>query len=159
MEKSVTYETHSSHETIALGKVLGCLLQKGDVIALMGELGSGKTWLTKGIAKGLGIEGEKVVTSPSFTLVNNYEGKIPLYHMDAYRLETLSDFLDAGLDEYFYLDGVAVLEWADRWPEILPGHTLTVQLRIINDSSRKITLRGTHPRTREIIEQVQENMK
>ena len=146
--------SNSLEETISFGKKIGEILRPGDVIALSGELGSGKTWFTKGIALGLDIPSE-AVTSPSFTLVNEYEGKFKLFHIDAYRLKDKSDFLSAGLDEYFYKDGIAVMEWADRWPEILPENTITIMLDIINEKKRKITISGKNSRTVEIIKHLQ----
>jgi tRNA threonylcarbamoyladenosine biosynthesis protein TsaE len=148
----LTIETASQDETIQLGRKLGTRLKEGDVVALVGELGSGKTWLTKGIALGLGVRPDTVVTSPSFALVNEYEGRVTLFHMDVYRLESLSELLSAGLEEYLYSQGVVVLEWADRWPEILTEQTLTVKLRIIDEHRRHITLSGAHLRARELIE-------
>jgi tRNA threonylcarbamoyladenosine biosynthesis protein TsaE len=148
---SLTITTASQAETIQLGRRLGALLKEGDVLALAGELGSGKTCLTKGIALGLGVSPDTVVTSPSFALVNEYEGRMTLFHMDVYRLESLSEVLSAGLEEYLYGQGVVVLEWADRWPEILTEQTLTVELRIIDEHRRQITLSGEHSRARELI--------
>jgi tRNA threonylcarbamoyladenosine biosynthesis protein TsaE len=89
-----------------VGRKLGEVLREGDVIALIGRLGSGKTWFTKGLALGIQVSRNTIVTSPSFSLLNTYEGRCPLFHIDAYRLERLSDFLSAGLDEYFYKDGI-----------------------------------------------------
>ena len=128
-----------------LGRRLGERLQPGDVVGLCGDLGSGKTWFAKGLALGLGVSPDDVVTSPSFALMNAYEGRYTLFHIDVYRLETVSDFLDAGLDDCLYGDGVAVMEWADRWPEILPKRHLLVQIRILNEHSREITFSGTYP--------------
>jgi tRNA threonylcarbamoyladenosine biosynthesis protein TsaE len=150
-EECITYYSGSDHETIRLGQQLGLFLRDGDVIALSGELGSGKTWFTKGLALGLGVSPGIVVTSPSFSLINEYEGRVTLFHMDAYRLQSLSDFLSAGLEEYFYQDGVAVMEWADRWPEVLPEWSLRVEFAIVNNRSRKITLCGYNPRAMEIL--------
>ena len=147
----VTYRTGSDQETIGLGRRLGNILEKGDMIALAGELGSGKTWFAKGVALGLGIPPGTVITSPSFSLVNEYEGRCTFYHMDAYRLEHLADFVSAGLDEYFYQDGIVVMEWADRWPEILPDWSLKVEFVIVGELSREITLSGHHPRALEIL--------
>lgn len=147
----VTYRTSSDKETINLGRRLGNVLEKGDIIALAGELGSGKTWFAKGVALGLGIHPDTVITSPSFSLVNEYQGRCTFYHMDAYRLEHLSDFVSAGLDEYFYQDGIVVMEWADRWPEILPDWSLKVEFVISGEQSREITLSGHHPRPLEIL--------
>ena len=147
----VTYNTISEVETINLGRKLGGILTKGDVIALMGGLGSGKTWFTKGLALGIGISPDTIITSPSFSLVNEYEGRCIFFHLDAYRLESLSDFLLAGLDEYFYQDGVVAMEWADLWPEILPVRSLRVEFTIMDSHSRKIIMSGDHPRAVKIL--------
>lgn len=149
----------SDRDTIEFGKGVASFLKEGDVLALVGELGSGKTWFTKGIALGLGVGSDRIVTSPSFSLVNEYVGVCPLYHMDIYRLQDLSDFLTAGLEEYLYTDGIAVMEWADRWPEILPEYTLTVVFKIMDDHGREITLSGNHPRAEKIIEQIEKQEK
>jgi len=153
-ERSVTYSTVSDDETVNLGRKLGASLREGDVIALVGELGSGKTWFTKGIGLGLDISSDTIITSPSFSLVNEYEGRYTFFHMDGYRLESLSDFLSAGLHEYLHQDGVVALEWADRWPEILPEWSVKVEIAIVGERSRKITLSGHHPRALEILEDV-----
>ena len=153
-ERSVTYESGSAQETIEIGRRLGVALRQGDVIALVGELGSGKTWFTKGLGLGLDISPDVVITSPSFSLVNEYEGRCAFYHMDSYRLESVSDFLSTGLDEYFYQEGVVAMEWADRWPEILPDRHIKVEIVIINEQSREITLSGHHSRALEIMEKM-----
>jgi tRNA threonylcarbamoyladenosine biosynthesis protein TsaE len=147
----MTYITASAEETISLGQRLGDLLSEGDVVALVGELGSGKTWFTKGLALGLGVSPDAIVTSPSFTLVNEYEGRYTFYHMDFYRLENLPQVLSAGLEEYFHDSGVVALEWADRWPEILPEKRLMVKFLIIDDRRREITFSAHHPRAIEIL--------
>ena len=153
-EQSILYYTTSDGETIKLGRRLGDALREGDAVALVGELGSGKTCFTKGVGLGLGISENVIITSPSFSLVNEYEGRYTFFHMDGYRLESLSDFLAAGLDEYLYQEGVVVLEWADRWPEILPDWTIMVKIAIVDDQSRKITLSGHHPRALEVLEEI-----
>ena len=153
-ERYATYHTVSDHETIGLGRKLGAALREGDVIALVGELGSGKTWFTKGIGLGLDIPSDTIITSPSFSLVNEYEGRCTFFHMDGYRLESLSDFLAAGLDEYLHQDAVVAMEWADRWPDILPEWYLKVKIAIVDERSRKITLSGHHPRALEILEDI-----
>jgi len=150
-KRSKTYHTVSDKETIKLGRQLGAALGEGDVIALVGELGSGKTWFAKGIGLGLGVSPDTVITSPSFSLVNEYEGQYPFFHMDGYRLESLSDFLSAGLDEYLYQGGVVAMEWADRWPEILPNWNIKVEIVIVDEHSREITMSGQHPRAIEIL--------
>jgi tRNA threonylcarbamoyladenosine biosynthesis protein TsaE len=149
-----TLVTESDQETMELGFSFGTLLEEGDVVALVGELGSGKTWFTKGIARGLGVSPNTVITSPSFALVNEYPGRATLFHMDIYRLGSLSELLSAGIEEYLHSGGVAILEWADRWPEILPDETLKVELIIVNDHSRSITLSGQHLRASSIIEAI-----
>lgn len=151
---AVIFQTGSYHETFDLGRTLGTLVAEGDVLALEGELGSGKTCFAKGLAQGLGVSPEMVVTSPSFALVNEYEGRRTLFHIDAYRLENLSDFVSAGLDEYFYEGGVVVMEWADRWPEILPEQTMRISFVITGEDTREITLGGDHPRVSGILREL-----
>jgi tRNA threonylcarbamoyladenosine biosynthesis protein TsaE len=150
-EKQITYVTTSDEETIRLGQRLGDLLSEGDVVALVGELGSGKTWFTKGLALGLGVSPDNIITSPSFTLVNEYKGRYTFYHMDFYRLENLPEVLSAGLEEYLHNSGVVVLEWADRWPEILPEKRVMVKFLIIDDRRREITFSAHHRRAVEIL--------
>ncbi len=153
-KKCITHYSVSARETINLGHKIGTFLVTGDVVGLVGELGSGKTWFAKGLALGLGVSPNTIITSPSFTLVNEYEGRYKFFHMDIYRLESLSDLLSAGLDEYFYGDGVVAMEWADRWPEILPSWWLKVELIMKDDISREITLSSFHPRTALILKKV-----
>jgi tRNA threonylcarbamoyladenosine biosynthesis protein TsaE len=152
------FHTHSDKETIDFGRKIGALLKAGDVVALNGPLGSGKTWLTKGIALGLGVDPNMVITSPSFSLVNEYSAGCVMYHMDLYRLERISDILAVGLEEYLYNEGVAVVEWADRAEEILPEWRLAVNFTIIDDLNREISLEGDHPRTMEIIKHLERSM-
>ncbi len=132
-------ETDSPEATHALGRRLAEHLRPGDVVALYGDLGTGKTRLVKGIAAGLGIP-ETEVTSPTFTLVHEYRGgRLPLYHFDAYRLRRLEEFFDLGYEEYFYGDGVSVVEWADRIEPLLPPHTLRMHLEHLGGDRRRIT--------------------
>ncbi len=159
MKKELTYVSTSDRETVEFGKKIASFLREGDVLALVGELGSGKTWLTKGIALGLGVSPHMVVTSPSFALVNEYEGQCLLYHMDVYRLQSVSEFIAAGLEEYLYSGGVAVMEWADRWPEILPDQTLKITFFIMGNQQREITLSGNHARTAEILEKLEDEIR
>ena len=156
-EERFSIITESDQETIQLGKSLGSLLREGDVVALVGELGSGKTWMTKGITFGLGIDPRTVVTSPSFSIVNEYPGRVTLFHMDVYRLERFSEVLSAGLEEYLHSGGVVVLEWANLWPEILPEWTITAELQILDADCRKITLASKHPRGAEVIREIKSN--
>lgn len=158
-EMRYTWRSHSGKGTIKMGRRVGARLMPGDVIALSGELGSGKTWFTKGLALGLGVSPDMVVTSPSFALMNEYDGRFQLYHMDGYRLEKVSDFLDAGLEEYFHGEGVVAMEWADRWPEILPEWRILVHLKVLDETSRDITMSGDHPRAREILAEMKQELE
>ena len=150
-ENSVLYRTKSARETVFLGQKLGRCLRKGDLIVLGGELGCGKTWFTKGIALGLGVSPHTVVTSPSFALMNEYPGRTVLFHMDVYRLETYGDFLDTGLDECIDGNGVVVVEWGDKFPEILADCRLSVVFSILGEQSRGLLMTGEHPRVIEIL--------
>lgn len=140
-----TFISHSPAETESLGERWGREAQRGWVIALSGDLGAGKTQLVKGLARGLGITSR--VHSPTFTLVNEYAGgRLRLFHLDLYRLETPAQILSAGLEEYWQPDGVAVIEWAERAREQLrvnrgesERHIRRVQIDVLNDSERRIT--------------------
>ena len=150
-EKCLKYITNSDKETLELGKRLGACLLAGDMVALIGGLGSGKTLFTKGIALGLGLGPETIITSPSFSLVNEYDCGRVFYHMDLYRLERLSELLLTGLEEYLHAGGVVVMEWADRCPEILPDGRVEVRFEILDEQRRDISISGQHPRAVEII--------
>lgn len=126
------YHSNSTKETQNIAKSFAKKLKAGDVITLDGDLGAGKTAFTQGLAIGLGID--DYVNSPTFTIVNCYEGKIPLYHFDVYRIEECEEMYDIGYDEYVGGDGVAVIEWAEKIEEILP--VPRYQIRILKDMSR-----------------------
>lgn len=130
------WKADNAEETIGFAERIGLLLEAGDVITLEGDLGAGKTTFTKGIAKGLGIA--KTVNSPTFTIIKEYQGKLPLYHMDVYRLKDSEE--DLGFDEYFEGDGVTVVEWAHLIEDQLPVEFLQIQLFYDNTSGRKIVL-------------------
>jgi tRNA threonylcarbamoyladenosine biosynthesis protein TsaE len=151
LKKNITYSTTSGEETINLGKSLGSQLNAGDVVGVTGALGSGKTWLAKGVGIGLGIRRETVITSPSFALVNEYEGRIFFYHLDLYRLKSMDEILMAGLDEYIRGEGVAYVEWADRCPQALPEWAVLVSLTIKGENERQIDFSGNHPRAQKIL--------
>ena len=128
-------------ETHSLGRRLGRLAIAGDVICLDGDLGAGKTALTQAIAKGLEVPDSCYVTSPSFAMLHEYPGRMPLYHMDFYRLSGSEEILDLGFDEYFYLSGLTVIEWSERAPDILPDDRLTLRFRMEQGCRRRITIR------------------
>jgi len=132
-------ESRSPEQTQAIAARLAETLQPGDVVALTGELGAGKTCFTQGLARGLEVTGR--VTSPTFVLVNEYRGRLPVHHVDAYRTGSLTELLDLGLDELFSGDGVTVVEWADKLLPLLPAHTIHVHLEGVGDEARAITIR------------------
>jgi len=149
----------SVNDTINIGKVIAKDLRKGDIVCLFGELGSGKTVLTKGIASGLGIKRRKVI-SPSFVLIRQYStAKIPLYHFDLYRLKTIEDILALGYEEYFYDDGITVVEWADRLKFILPKEYLKIKLYIKSDSQRLLQISAFGKYYRELSARIYENIR
>jgi len=130
--------TRTPEETIALGETIGTRLRKGDVLALQGTLAAGKTTITKGIARGLGVTDN--ITSPTFTLISEYSGKMPLYHMDVYRLDSTEDFLNLGVDEMLCGPGVCIIEWSEKVMSELPEGTITVRLETNEDGSRTVTI-------------------
>ncbi len=130
-------ETRSVAETLEFGGRLALGLQPGDVVALSGELGAGKTALVKGIAHGLGITVE--VTSPTFTLIHEYGGgRLALYHIDLYRLDSVSQALAIGIEDYLDGSGVTVIEWPERIASLLPPHTVRIRLESIDENTRRI---------------------
>lgn len=120
------FETHSFEETVEVGQKLGNILKPGDVIWLSGDLGTGKTALTNGIAKALGIN--SYITSPTFNLVNEYEGRLPLYHFDVYRISDPDEMFDIGFDEYINNNGVTVIEWGEQISDILPSEIIRITI-------------------------------
>ena len=132
------FRTHSPEETQEIGVKIGCQLNRGDVVALIGDLGVGKTCLTQGIARGAGVRQDETVNSPSYILINEYEGKIPIYHIDLYRLEQLEDIIALGLEEYLEGDGICVIEWADRMGELLPESHIQVKIAGEDEFTRSI---------------------
>lgn len=123
---------------------MGRRLFSGDVICLTGELGTGKTCFVKGIAVGLGIKG-KVVTSPTFIIIREYKGRIPLYHIDLYRIGFVEDIRDIGMEEAIYGQGVAAIEWAERISDVLPDERIDVTLKYVDEKTRIIEMRAFGP--------------
>ena len=129
--------SHSAEETIARGHAIAATLRRGDVLALCGDLGAGKTHFVKGLAAGLGTAAS--VTSPTFTLLHEYPGgRLPLYHFDFYRLDDADEALRIGLDEYLDGDGACVIEWAEKFPALLPPHTRWLGFTHREDGAREI---------------------
>ena len=134
-------------ETYKIGEIIGSLLNSGDIICLIGELGTGKTHLAKGIAKGLGIDDN--ITSPTFTIVNEYTGRLILYHFDVYRVNDPDEIAAIGFDEYIFGDGVSVIEWANYIEELIPHNNLTITIEKLTeygDDFRKINIKYTDKR-------------
>ncbi|MCP3888792.1 MAG: tRNA (adenosine(37)-N6)-threonylcarbamoyltransferase complex ATPase subunit type 1 TsaE [Proteobacteria bacterium] len=140
---SVTITLKGLKETKSLGQLLGRLAQAGDVICLDGDLGAGKTTLTQSIATGLEVPENSYVSSPSFAIMHQYEGRIPMYHMDFYRLGDVTEVEDLGFEEYFYLDGLTVIEWSERAMDILPDKKLTLNFTLNYDLTRTIMVQGS----------------
>jgi len=121
-------------ETLKIGEAIGKLLKPGDIIALRGELGAGKTVLVKGIARGLNVEEEP--NSPTFVIMNAYQGRIPLYHFDLYRISGIDELEGIGYEDYFFGDGVSVIEWSERAEGIFPEETIRIEIKIPEGESK-----------------------
>lgn len=137
---TTSVESRSPAQTQRLGERLGRALAAGDVVALVGELGAGKTAFVQGVALGLGISAR--VASPSFTIVNEHQGRLPLFHVDFYRLESAGELEHIGFDDYFGRGGVVVVEWADRFPGALPAAHLEVRIEITGPRARRLHATG-----------------
>ncbi|MBN1291029.1 MAG: tRNA (adenosine(37)-N6)-threonylcarbamoyltransferase complex ATPase subunit type 1 TsaE [Candidatus Latescibacteria bacterium] len=130
--------THSEQDTIKVAHEFAETLEPGSVVALIGDLGAGKTVFARGVAKFLEIQ-EKI-TSPTFTLINEYNGKFRLYHMDLYRLNSVKEIEDLGIDDYLYGDGICLIEWAEKLDDRIPPYAITVTLKLIVRDTREITI-------------------
>ncbi len=133
---NLTIITKSPEETKNLGKEVGKLAKPGDLLAFYGELGAGKTCFIQGISRGLKVK--DYVTSPSFTIVNEYQGKIPIYHFDLFRLNT-EEILELGYEEYFYGEGLTVIEWAEKIEQLLPKEHLKIKIKFKDRYQRTIS--------------------
>ena len=143
--------SHSALETRRLGEQLGRLLEGGDAVALSGELGAGKTCLAQGLALGLGVAPEVPVTSPTFTLIGQYPGRVEMRHADFYRVEHYARLEDAGFGDLLDRAGVLVVEWAERFPAALPSERIEVGIEIVSEEERRIRLRGVGERAAGIV--------
>jgi tRNA threonylcarbamoyladenosine biosynthesis protein TsaE len=134
--------TGSEEETIALGERLAAALRPGMVVLLIGNLGAGKTTLAKGIAQGMGAAAAEEVSSPTFTLIHEYGDPVRLYHIDLYRLDDAAAVATLGLDELFEKRAVVLIEWGERFPELMPAERVEVRLSAGDDESREIAVSG-----------------
>jgi len=149
--------TSSPEQTWQTGQLLGELLDAGDTVCLYGDLGVGKTNFTYGIAQGLDVQ-EQYITSPTFTFVNEYQGRVPLYHIDLYRLKDPDELENIGFEEYIESDGVTVIEWAERAEDELPVEGLSVYLAYVDEQSREIGFIGEGERYEKLVEELKKEL-
>ncbi len=151
--------TGSSCDTEALGESLGSLLQPGSFLALRGDLGGGKTCLTRGVVAALAPQSAHLVASPTYAIMNSYPGNTPVYHFDFYRLTGDDDIAELGFEEFFYGDGVCVVEWSERLVELLPADVLTLRFEYAGDDRRLITITGSGQKSDNVIERLSERLQ
>ncbi|SEM31401.1 tRNA threonylcarbamoyladenosine biosynthesis protein TsaE [Syntrophus gentianae] len=142
--------SRNAGETLRIGEIIGRCLTTGDIVALIGDLGTGKTCLTQGMARGLGVSDSYAVASPTFTLINEYPGRHVLYHLDVYRLTGSKDLEEMGYEEYFYGRGVSVIEWAEKIVDIIPETAITISFTYLDENSRRIEISAPDKRLEEI---------
>lgn len=135
------FTSNSEEETISFARRWAADLQPGDVVALQGDLGAGKTHFVKGVAQALGIKKHKV-QSPTFSLINEYGGNPPLYHFDCYRMESIREALEIGIEEYLYGDGVCIIEWPERIQSLLPAGTIWITLTAESPNQRRLSIQS-----------------
>jgi len=154
----LTLKSHSPEQTQLLGSYLGKLAQRGDIYLLVGDLGAGKTCLVQGIAHGLDVK--EYAFSPSFVIVREYHGRLPLFHVDFYRLEYIEEIANLGLEEYLYSDGICVVEWAEKGRSVLPQNDLLIELSYVpnHEIQRSIVLKPEGQRYLELLEQLKLNL-
>jgi tRNA threonylcarbamoyladenosine biosynthesis protein TsaE len=148
--------THSPEQTYELGRSMGKLAQPSDVLLLVGELGTGKTCLTQGIAWGLGIE--EYTLSPTFVIMRELYGRLPLYHIDLYRLDDIGEIAALGLDDYLSGDGVCVVEWAEKGLSVMPVEHLMVEISHLGDTERNFQLKAGSQRYRKMLDQLKDTI-
>jgi tRNA threonylcarbamoyladenosine biosynthesis protein TsaE len=151
----VVIQSKSASETVRLGRNIGSRLLPGDVVALVGELGAGKTQLIKGLAAGAGIRNPTYISSPSFTLINEYPGKITFYHIDLFRLSKENEAEELGMEDYIQGKGITAIEWADRIPSLLPEELLLIRIAYTGKNTRSLEISGKGKRYLKMIDQFQ----
>jgi tRNA threonylcarbamoyladenosine biosynthesis protein TsaE len=153
------WTTRSPEETFALGKLLGSMVSGGDVLAISGVLGSGKTLFVQGLASGLAVPETVYVTSPSYTLINEYPGRLPLMHADLYRLTDSNDIEGIGLYDMLHMDAVVAIEWAERMPREDLGEHVAICLDIEDETVRRIQFAGYGQRSNNLLRELQKKIK
>jgi tRNA threonylcarbamoyladenosine biosynthesis protein TsaE len=149
---SWSVSTGSPRQTMSWGNRLGKMLEGGEIIALIGELGTGKTCFVRGVAQGLEVGQEAWIRSPSFTLINEYEGRLPIYHIDLYRVETRAQLEGLNLREYFYSDGVSLIEWFEQLPAGEVHSYLEVRFAHLDGNRRQLTFSSQDQCYKELVE-------
>jgi tRNA threonylcarbamoyladenosine biosynthesis protein TsaE len=149
-------QTRSASETLRIGKNIGNRLLPGDIVALVGELGAGKTQFIKGLAAGVGIGSLTYISSPSFTLIREHPGKIPFYHMDLFRLGGEKEAEELGLEDYFQGGGITAIEWADKIPSLLPKERLLIHIAYTGKNTRSIEIIGKGKRFEDMVKELSE---
>ena len=147
---TIQYLSRSPQDTMQFGVKMAAHLKGGDIVCLVGDLGSGKTTLVKGIAQGLAINAARV-NSPTFVVLNIYAGRLPLYHFDLYRINELKEIANLGYEEFLYGKGVAVVEWADKLGALLPADCLKIELSLQKDNERSLAVSAKLKRWRTLI--------
>ena len=153
-----SFISHREEETARLGRALAEVLQPGTTVALVGNLGAGKTRLVQAVATAAGVD-RRDVNSPTFVLVQEYQGRWPIYHFDTYRLPSCDDFLDLGAEEYLASDGICFVEWADRVADVLPRDLLRIEIVIRGETEREFQICGTGPKSEAMVRQLAAMLK
>ena len=151
MTETLTFDSPDLADTEAFGRRLASHLEPGTVIGLVGPLGAGKTQLVRAVAEGLGIADGRLVSSPTFVLIQEYEARLPIYHFDTYRLRNPEDFFDLGVGEYFEGSGVCLVEWADRVAKYLPPDHLQITIAVTGETTRHFTVEGAGEKSAAVV--------
>jgi len=155
LRHKIVIQTRSALETVRIGKTIGNRLLLGDVVALVGELGAGKTQFIKGLAAGVGIGKSAYISSPSFMLIHEYPGQTPFYHIDLFRLGKEQEAEELGLEDYFEGRGITAIEWADKIPSLLPKELLFISIAYVDRNLRSLEIVGKGKRYEDLLNQVQ----
>jgi len=156
LRRKIVIQTRSALETVRIGKTIGNRLLLGDVVALVGELGAGKTQFIKGLAAGVGIENSTYISSPSFTLIHEYPGQTPFYHIDLFRLGREQEAEELGLEDYFQGRGITAIEWADKIPFLLPKELLFISIAYVDRNIRSLEIVGKGKRYEDLLKELSE---
>ena len=137
---NIVLRSQSPEQTMDLGRIFARSLFPGDILAFWGELGAGKTCFIQGICRGLGVSEKVYITSPTFVIINRYQGRWPIYHFDFYRLSCQDEIIELGYEEFFFGQGVCLIEWADRAEELLPDEHVRILMQVISPTERRVEI-------------------